>query len=371
MSTARDRRPTWAEVDSGAFRRNVDAIVGRLPAGSRLIAVLKADAYGHGAVELARCCPHDRVAMIAVALHEEAVELRRAGIELPLLILGSLTEEQIANAAAEKMHIGVVGPEELEVACRVAREREVVVHLELDSGMGRMGFVEADLPRLAEMVRGSRRLHIEAIYTHFADAANEEDPFTREQIVRFEHMVRELHHAGITAPRHHLANSAATIRGIVQPGEWVRVGVALYGAEVLDRGGSRLEPLLRWRSEIVRLKEVPAGAPVGYGLTFRAARPSRIATVAVGYADGYNRLLSNKAKVLVRGTRAPVAGLVSMDLTTVDVTDIPDAACGDEVVLLGRQGGDEIPAEELAALTGTISYEVFCRISKRVPRLYR
>ncbi len=248
MSTARDCRPTFAEVDRGAFRRNVDAIVRGLPAGSRLIAVLKADAYGHGAVELARCCAPDRVAMIAVALHEEAVELRRAGIDLPLLILGALTEEQIAKAAEEKMHVGVGGPEELETACRVAREREVIVHLELDSGMGRMGFVEADLPRLAEMIRGSRRLHIEAIYTHFADAANEQDPFTREQIVRFEHMVLELHHAGITAPRHHLANSAATMRGIVQPGEWVRAGVALYGAQVLDRVDSRLEPLLRWRS---------------------------------------------------------------------------------------------------------------------------
>lgn len=371
MSIAPDRRPTWAEIDLAAFTRNVDAIVRMLPPGSRLIAVLKADAYGHGAVELARRCAPDRVAMIAVALLEEAEELRRAGITIPLFIIGPLLEKQIAVAASYGMRVGVTGPEELEAACRVAREREVTVHLDLDSGMGRMGILDSDLPRVAEMIRQARHLHVEAIYTHLANASDVADPYTKEQVVRFEHMVNGLRHAGVTAPHHHLANSAATIRGIVQAGEWARVGVALYGAESLDRGGSRLEPLLRWRTEIARLKELPAGAPVGYGLTFRAKRASRIATLMVGYADGYDRRLSNNAEVLVRGRRAPVVGRISMDLTTVDVTDIPEASFGDEVILLGRQGENEIAAEELANRTGTISYEVFCRISRRVPRLYR
>ena len=167
-----------------------------------------------------------------------------------------------------------------------------------------------------------------------------------------------------------MANSAATVRHLVRPGDQVRVGVALFGAESLDRGGSRLEPLLRWRTEIARLKEVPPGAPIGYGRTFRAPRPSRIATLPVGYADGYSRLHSNNAEVLVRGRRAPVVGRISMDLVTIDVTGI-EAAFGDEVVILGKQGADEISAEELAERTGTISYEVFCRIGKRVPRVYR
>jgi len=371
MSTAPDLRPTWAEIDLAAFERNVEAIVRALPPGSRLIAVLKADAYGHGAVELARRCAPDRVAMIAVALLEEALELRGAGIAIPMLILGPLHQAQIASAADQALRIGVTGPEELEAVCRVAREREVIVHLDLDSGMGRMGIIESELPRVVEMIRSAPHLRIEAIYTHFANASDVGDPFTKEQVVRFDHMVSELRHAGVTAPHHHLANSAATVRGIVQAGEWARVGVALYGAEALDRGGSRLEPLLRWRTEIARLKELPPGSPVGYGLTFRTRRPSRIATLPVGYADGYDRRLSNNAEVLVRGKRAPVVGRISMDLTTVDVTEIPDACFGDEVILLGKQGSDEISAEELGKRTGTISYEVFCRISRRVPRFYR
>jgi len=157
------------------------------------------------------------------------------------------------------------------------------------------------------------------------------------------------------------------MRGLIEPGDFVRVGVALFGAEALDSGKSRLEPLLRWRAEIARLKDLPAGHAIGYGKTFVTQRPSRIATLPVGYADGYDRRLSNNGEVLVRGRRAPVVGRVSMDLVTIDVTDIPDARFGDEVILLG----DSITAEELAQRTGTISYEVFCRISQRVPRLYR
>ena len=165
--------------------------------------------------------------------------------------------------------------------------------------------------------------------------------------------------------------SAAQMAGIVKPGEYARVGIALYGAEALDAGESRLEPVMRWRTEIVRLKDLPKGHAVGYGMTFRTERPTRLATLPVGYADGYNRLLSNKGDVLVGGRRAPVVGRVSMDLMTVDVTDIPGGACGDEVILLGRQGDEEVTVEEIAAKIGTISYEVLCGVSARVPRVYR
>ena len=180
-------------------------------------------------------------------------------------------------------------------------------------------------------------------------------------------MLVTLRDAGVEAPLHHAANSAATMRGLVAPGDYVRTGIVLLGAAPLDSGQSRLEPVLRWRTEIVRLKTLPAGYAVGYGTTFHTARESRIATLPVGYADGYSRLLSNRGEVLVRGKRAPVVGRVSMDLVTIDVTDVTGAALGDEVVLLG----DGITAEELAEKTSTISYEVFCRISARVPRVYR
>ena len=374
MSTAPDLqriRPTWVDIDVGAFRRNVETVSSRLPAGSRLIAMLKADAYGHGAAELARQCSPDHVAMIATALLEEALELRHAGITLPLLVLGPLRETQVRDALDNDVVIGVPGPEELEVVARIARERDVEIHLKLDSGMGRMGSTEDDLPRVIELVRGASRLRIGAIYTHFANASDPHDPFTDEQSARFDRMVQMLREAGVGAPLHHRANSSATMRGLVKPGEFVRVGLALYGAEAVDVAVTRLEPVMRWRTEIARLKELPAGHPIGYGLTFRTSRPSRIATLPVGYSDGYHRHLSNKAEVLLRGRRVKVVGRVSMDLTTIDVTDVPDAAAGDEVVLLGSQLLGTITPEELALKIGTISYEVFCSVSARVPRVYR
>jgi len=360
-------RPTWVDIDLGAFRCNLDAVARILPERSRIIAVLKANAYGHGAVPLARECNHDRVAMIAVALLEEALELRAAGIALPLLVFGPLTREQISVATEQRIVAGVVGPEELAAACDVARERDVAIHLKLDSGMGRMGLIESDLPAAIDMIRAAPRLRIDAIYTHYANASDPLDPFTEVQTENFQRMLAALREGGVDAPLHHAANSAATMRGIVAPGDYVRTGIVLLGAAPLDNGQKRLEPVLRWRTEIVRLKTLPKGHLIGYGTTFRTARESRIATLPVGYADGYSRLLSNRGEVLVRGKRAPVVGRVSMDLLTVDVTDIAGAAPGDEVVLLG----EEITAEEHAAHTGTIAYEVFCRISARVPRVYK
>ena len=370
MSTRPELRPTRAEIDLAAFDRNVDAINAQLPAGSRLIAVLKANAYGHGAIELARRCTPDRVAMIATALLEEAIELREAGITLPLLVFGAVAEPHLAAAFDHDITLGVPGPEELEIVARAARDHDVRIHLQLDTGMGRMGVMESELPRVAEILRAAPRLRLEGIYSHLANAGDASDAFTEEQIARFRTLVATLREAGIDAPVHHIANSAATMRGLVDAGDFVRVGLALLGAEPLDRDATRLEPLLRWRTEIVRLKDLPPGHAIGYGTTFRTGRASRIATLPVGYADGYNRLLSNRGEVLVRGQRAPVVGRVSMDLVTIDVTDVDGAAYGDEVVLLGRQDNDEIRVEELAGKVGTISYEVFCNISARVPRVY-
>jgi alanine racemase len=366
MSTLRESRPTWADVDLDQFARNVDVIARSLPQGARLVPVLKADAYGHGAIEVAKRLPSELVAMIAVSLLEEALELRRAGIDLPLLVLGPATREQIVVALDNRITIGVIGPEELEDVCAIARERDLAIHLKLDSGMGRMGILESELSGVIERIRATPRLGIEAIYTHFANADDVADPFNEIQIANYDRMLRVLREAGIDAPLHHFANSAATLRGLVRPGDFARVGIAMYGPERISVATGTIEPVLRWRTEIRRLKELPAGHAIGYGTTFHTTRTSRIATLPVGYADGYDRLLSNNAEVIVRGKRAPVVGRVSMDLVTIDVTDIPHVAIGDEVVLLG----DGITAEELAKRTQTISYEVFCRISARVPRRY-
>lgn len=364
-------RPTWADIDSDAFARNLAAVANRLPPGSSLIAVMKANAYGHGAVELAKRCTPDRVAMIAVILLEEALELRRAGIERPILVMGPLKQKQIAIALDNDVTLGVPGPEELEEAAAVARDRDVPIHLKLDSGMGRMGATGDELPRIVEILRSTPRLKLEALYTHFANAGDPNDRFLDEQTSNFDSLVDRLRTMGITAPRHHRANSAAAMRGLARRGESVRVGLTLYGGEPLDAGVSRLEPVMRWRTEIMRLKTLPRGHAVGYGMTFHTRRPTVVATLPVGYADGYNRLLSNRGEVIVRGRRAPVVGRVSMDLVTIDVTDIPGVSLYDEVVLLGTQEQETITAEEIASKIGTISWEVFCSVSARVPRVYR
>jgi alanine racemase len=363
-------RPTWASIDGDAFARNIAALASRV-GESRLIAVMKADAYGHGAVELAKRCTPGNVAMIAVVMLEEALELRRAGITLPILILGPLSAAQIAVAVEHDFALGIPGPEELAAAAEVARDRGVHIHLELETGMGRMGSTEDELPRVVEILRSTPHLKLDAIHTHFANAGDTTDGYTEDQIATFDRLVASLRGAGIQAERHHMTNSAATVRGLYRPGELVRAGIALYGAEPLDRGGPRLEPVMRWRTEIVRLKSLPAGYPIGYGETFRTKVPSRIATLPVGYADGYNRLLSNRGEVLLRGRRVPVVGRVSMDLVTIDVTSVPDAAIGDEIVLLGADGRETITPEEIAVKIGTISYEVFVSVSSRVPRVYR
>ena len=358
MSGVPEFRPTWAEIDTSAFARNIDAITRTLPERSRLIAVLKGNAYGHGATVLAWICESKRVAMIAVALLEEAIVLRRIGITLPLLVLGPLDARSIATAMDDDIIIGITGPEELAAACEVARDRDVHAHLKLDSGMGRMGIVETELAEALERIRATPRLKIEAVYTHFA-SADENETFTRRQIENFDRMRA----AGLDAPLHHLANSAATLRGYVREGDYVRCGIALFG----PGASAPTEPVMRWRSEIMRLKTLPPNHAVGYGTTFHTKRESRIATIPVGYADGYNRKLSNKGEVIVRGIRAPVVGRVSMDLVTIDVTGVAGAAPGDEVVLLG----DGITADEMASRIDTISYEVLCSVSARVPRVFR
>ena len=365
-------RPTWAEVDLDAFVRNIDAVRALLPEGAGLIAVLKADAYGHGSVELARRCESGSVAMIAVALLEEALELSDADITLPILILGTLTVPQIELAAQRGFVLGVPGPETLRDVCSVASRtrKDIHIHLKLDSGMGRMGLVGNDLAFAAELLASTPNVRLDAIFTHYANASAPTDQLNAIQNQRFAEMLAELRRLGVSAPLHHRSNSAATMRGLVEPGDLVRVGLSLLGAEPLDEGATMLEPLLTWRSEIVRLKEVPKGESVGYGASFRTTRTSRIATLPVGYADGYNRLLSNKGDVLLRGKRVPIVGRVSMDLVTIDVTDIPEATTGDQAILLGSDGNERISAEELAEKTGTISYEVFCSIAARVPRLY-
>lgn len=374
MSSAPDRyRPTVIEIDLGAFERNVRAVVERLAARAKLVAVLKGDGYGHGAVDLALACEELPVAMIAVALVEEALELRRAGIRLPILLMGPLSPEEAVAAAENELMAGISSPDALDAVRNfvVSSGREAHVHLKIDSGMGRLGLLEEDLPFAADAFASTPGLRLDAVFTQFANASNPDDPLTDRQIERFREMIERLRALGVAAPLQHSANSAALMRDLVSPGDYVRAGLALYGGEALDRGSSRLEPVMRWSTRVVRVKSLPTGHAVGYGATWRTERPSRIATLPVGYADGFDRAMSNRGEVLIRGRRFPIVGRISMDITLVDVTDLDKVEVGDEAVLLGCQGSEEIPAEELAKRIETIPYEIFTRVGPRVPRVVR
>lgn len=363
-------RPTFVEVDLGAWRRNLRAAQARLHGDSRLLPVLKADGYGHGAAMLARIAREESVPMVAVALLEEALELHAVVPDLPILILGPLRPAAAHAAIARGFRIGITGPETLSALVEASAGNEAVIHLKLDSGMGRMGVIEQELDMVSGILRSHPHIRVEGLYTHFATADEREHPAYVSQQRRYAAMIERLAREGVVPRLRHVANSAAIWRADAPQSDMARAGLLLLGADVMTGEPSKLEPVLRWKTTIARLKEVTPGESVGYGHSWTATRPSRIATLPVGYADGYDRALSNRGTVLVRGQRAPVVGRVSMDLVTVDVTDVRDAAAGDEVILLGRQDGAEIPVEEIAGLTGTIAYEVFCAISARVPRLW-
>jgi alanine racemase len=365
-------RPTIAEIDIAAFEGNLGSVLSMLPEGSSLIAVVKADAYGHGSVEIARVCESAGVSMVAVALLEEAVHLRRNGISVPILLFGAVDERAVSAAVEHGVIPGIPSPESLRAIDSWSRSssRNVAIHLKIDSGMNRMGLIERDLAEAIEILSGNSRIQLQGIYSHYANSSDPDDVYNVDQETRFSHLLQILRSHGITAPTHHFANSAALVGGRVLEGDYVRAGLSLFGGEPLDAGQSRLRPVMAWKTRIERLKSIEPGEIVGYGRTWRAKERSTIATLPVGYADGYSRRFSNNGEVLVRGRRVPVVGRVSMDLVTIDVTAVAEAEVGDEVVLLGTQGEQTIRAEDLARLIGTIPYEIFTSVSGRVPRRY-
>jgi alanine racemase len=366
-------RPTLVRVDLAAFAHNL-ALARRLAGPERrVMAVLKADGYGHGAVALAREAARGGAAFVGVATAGEARELRNAGIELPILILSEVPPTQ----AAEIVRLGCAQVVyTLELAEALEREaardgRRVPVHIKVDTGMGRVGLAPEETLAFVARLRELPHLALEGVMSHLAEADVLESPATGQQLELFRRVldgVREI--AGEVRWRH-IANSALLLRE-EDPGNLARPGIMLYGSAPgpgLPHAGD-LRPVLRFETAVSFLKRIPAGAPLGYGGTFVTGGESLIATIPVGYADGYRRALSNRGEVLVRGRRAPVVGTVCMDLCLVDVTAVPGVRVGDQVVLIGRQGEAEVSADELAGRIGTISYEVFCGIGRRVPRWY-
>ncbi len=373
-------RPSWAEVDLGAIRSNV-ALLCRLVAPARLCAVVKADGYGHGAVDVARAALDGGAFMLAVALVEEAVGLREAGIEAPVLLLTEAPPEALDAACA----IGVTptlysGSGIARVAAAAAKlGTSIAVHLKVDTGMHRVGAEVAEMPGLAERVAGSGSLTLGGLWTHFAVADDPDDPFTAIQIDRFEAAVAAVRAAGARPATLHAANSAGAIAHPRSRYDLVRCGIACYGhapsppvARLLATQvspGEGLRPALSLKSRVHCVRRLAAGEKTSYGRTFEVARDSLVADVPLGYADGVRRRLATTGgEVLIGGRRRPIAGTVTMDQLLVDCGAEGDVRPGDEVVLLGRQGTEEITAEEWADRLGTIVYEVLCGIGVRVPR---
>jgi alanine racemase len=369
-------RPTRAEIDLDALGHNL-AAVRALAGPAGVMAVVKANAYGHGAVIVARTLEQRGVDMLAVALVEEALELRHAGVRSPLLVLGGAYEGGWDALVEHGLTPTVFRVDHLEALAGAAGRagRAVAAHVKVDTGMGRIGLLPDELPAFLDRARALPEIRLEGLLSHFANADLADAALTSEQVRRFRTALSQMREQGLEPRYRHLANSAGVLdRPEVRDGlelNLVRPGLMLYGLSPASWLGKDvpLRPVLSWKSAITHLKRVPAGTPISYGSTWTAQRESVIATVPVGYADGYGREYSSRAAVLVRGQRAQVAGRVCMDMFMVDVTDVPGAALGDEVVLLGAQGDERIGADELAALGATIHYEVLCAVGARVPRV--
>jgi len=394
MSTNQDqevktagKRPTWAEIDLDALASNFHVVRRQVGAEIKVMAMVKADAYGHGAVQCARRLAGEGAAWFGVATPEEAIELRQSGIAQPILCLGGFWEGQEAACLQHHLTPMVYRLDLVEALDRAAQDAGVVadVHVKVDTGMGRLGVRFDQVNEFANALKRFRNIRVDGLMTHLAAADDHAcEPLTVSQIRRFEDAVRSFRDLGFSPTYRHLANSAAIFAHPSTWGNMVRPGGVLYGLwrDVLapspgaEAGVDELQlfkPVMSLRSRIAMLKWVPAGETIGYGCTYEASRKTLVATLPIGYNDGYMRGLSNRGRVIIRGVYASVVGRVSMDLTLVDVTNVPGVQLNDAVTLLGADADYPellVPAEDIAKTVGTLSYEVTCGISHRVSKSY-
>lgn len=375
------RTLTWVEVDAGALAHNVGEFRRLVGPARKLLAVVKADAYGHGLAIAARTAVAAGADWLGVFNLDEAIRVREAGVDAPVLILGDVVDDGLGEAIARGFRLTVPSRE---MAARVtatagAAGKRAEVHLKLETGTNRQGIPGPVAAEVAARLVAADAAIIEGAYTHFANIEDTTDhAYAYSQLAHFKAALADLEAAGVRPPIRHTSCTAATILFPETYFEMVRMGIGMYGlwpsretrvsAAQRPESAVDLRPALTWKTRVIQVKDVAEGAFVGYGCTFRATRKMRIAILPVGYWNGYDRGLSNGAYVLVRGRRAAVTGRVCMNLMMVDVTDVPDAAAGDEVVLLGRQGTETITADQLAALVGTINYEIVARLDPRAPR---
>lgn len=368
-------RDTVAEIDLDAVAHNVRAFRAWLPARTAIMATVKANGYGHGAEPVAREALDNGATFLGVATLDEAIELQDAGISAPILVMGYIPVRGLAEAIARKIRITVYDPDHAAQVkeASAAVGKRAVVHLKADTGMGRLGARLHEVPPLVEQLLDARFFELEGLFTHFARADERDKQYTHWQANNLKMILQKCKSMGASFSLVHCGNSAAAI-DLPQYGfNMVRIGISLYGlypsAEV-NRQNVVLKPVMSLKTKIVHLKRVQAGTGISYGSTYRAEKDETIATLPIGYADGYNRLLSNRGQALVHGRRAPIVGRICMDQTMLALPDGLKARVGDEVVLYGKQGGEELHVDEVAKWLGTINYEVTCMVNRRVPRVY-
>ena len=366
-------RPSWAEINLNALEYNFKQIKHLIKKDTKVLVAVKANAYGHGAVPVAKRLKRLGVDYLGVASVDEGIELRKARISTPILVFVTALSREVKDLVKYRLTSTVCS---LELAKALDREAfrqstKACVHIKIDTGMGRLGIWHRESLDFIKKLVSLKNLNLEGIYTHFP-SADSDKRFTNQQIEYFNDLISKLDSLSIHIPLRHAANSMATVSYRHAHLNLVRPGLMIYGLYPVPelRNRIRLKPVLSLKSKIVFLKKVPAGRSISYGRTHITAHPTVIATLPIGYADGYNRVLSNKSLVLVESKRVPVVGRICMDQTMIDVGSIPDAKIGQEVVLIGRQGRNRISAEELAKIARTISYEIVCQISSRIPRLY-
>jgi alanine racemase len=368
--------PTVAEIDLAAFRQNLQSIRQRIGGPHRaLLAVVKANAYGHGIVPISKAALSENIQGLGVAFAEEGVQLRQAGFTTHILVMGGFLPEEAEGILQYGLTPVVSHPDQLDwLAQKIKKKaRPVGIHIKVDTGMGRLGLLDKEIVPFIERARARREIEILGLMSHFADDDLTDSESSAEQVDRFMSIQRMIETLGIKIPILHMANSAAIV-GLER--SWfnlVRPGILLYGYAPSSPSGPALsvKPVMTLKTRIIHLKRVPAGTPIGYGRAFTTRRESLIAVLPIGYADGFSRAWSNRGRVLIGGCRAPVVGRVCMDMTLVDVTDLPPVRYGDEAVLIGSQKSQTLPADELARELGTISYEILCAVGPRVPRIYR
>ena len=367
-------RPTIAEVDLRALVFNYRQIQKRIPKGVKILAVVKADAYGHGVLPISLQLEKLGVEYLGVAIAEEGIELRRGGAKAPILVLGGIYSSELDPFFRFNLTPVVFRKDSLQLLSREAEKRgkKIKVHLKVDTGMGRLGVPLNLWHHFLKEVKRFPKIEIEGILSHFS-MTDEEVNYTQSQWKAFQGAVAIAQEIGISSRYLHMANSAILTAFPPCPGNLVRPGIMLYGSYPSPKFQNliKLKPVMTLKTRIHYLKSMLPKSRISYGGTFITKKESLIATLPIGYADGYNHHLSNRGEVLIRGRRAPVVGMVCMDFIMADVTDIPNVSIGDEVILMGKQGGEEITAGEIAGKIGSIPYEVLCSIGKRVPRIYK